>query len=666
MGVKLQRNLGMEEQQVIWRRWSRLICIGLLVLGSSVDSCLSLNDEGISLLRFRERVGRDPYGVLLNWKFSDGAKNPCSWFGVKCSNDDKVISLDLKDLSLEGTLAPEIRNLVYMKSIILRNNSFSGIIPIGIGELKELKVLDLGFNNFDGPLPSNLGDNLSLVILLVDNNKNLGGIKESQLSSLWQRSYSIRRAISWSIARVGEVAHRRLLQAANALHFPNTKFVKHKSGMALSLSSPQSSQLDPHHIFEPPTTSPAPSPAPAPVATPVRPFFPLADPPAAPPPVLPKLVVPRNSAIPSSSEGTGVHKKSYRWPISVAVGASFLSIAAVVFLLCRSKKVVSVKPWVTGLSGQLQKAFVTGVPKLKRSELETACEDFSNIIGSSSDGTMYKGTLSSGVEIAVTSTAVTSAKEWSRHYEGQFRKKIDVLSNVNHKNFVNLLGFCEEEEPFTRMMVFEYAPNGTLFEHLHIKEAEHLDWGVRLRIAMGIAYCLEYMHQLSPPVIVKNLQSTSIYLTEDYAAKISDLGFWSEATAVKMGSSDTESPLTPSVDTESNIYSFGIILLEMITGGLPYCVNDVQLVEWASDYLRKTRPVKDMVDSTLKYFHEEKLEKLCEVVRSCINPDPKERPTIKDVTAQLREITAMTPDGATPKLSPLWWAELEIISTEAT
>ncbi|XP_026431876.1 probable inactive receptor-like protein kinase At3g56050 [Papaver somniferum] len=653
MGVKLQRNLGMEE---LWRwRWRRLICIGLLVLGSCVDSCLSLNDEGISLLRFRERVGRDPYGVLLNWKFSDGAENPCSWFGVKCSTDDKVISLDLKDLSLEGTLAPEIRNLVYMKSIILRNNSFSGIIPLGIGELKELKVLDLGFNNFDGPLPSNLGDSLSLVILLVDNNKNLGRIEKSQLSSLWQVSHSIRRAITWSIAQVGEVARRSLLRAVNAPRSLEIDALKSISGK--QTHSSVSPALSP--FSQPPTPSPAPAH--------VRPFFPPIDHSAflaAPPPIVPNIH--STSAFPSPPERTGAHSKKYLPIVSVAIGASFLSIAAIVVLLCRSKKVVSVKPWVTGLSGQLQKAFVTGVPKLKRSELETACEDFSNIIGSSSDGTMYKGTLSSGVEIAVTSTAVTSSKEWSKHHEGQFRKKIDVLSKVNHKNFVNLLGFCEEEEPFTRMMVFEYAPNGTLFEHLHIKEAEHLDWGVRLRIAMGIAYCLEYMHQLSPPVIVKNLQSTSIYLTEDYAAKISDLGFWSEATAVKMGSSDTENPLTPSVDTESNIYSFGIILLEMINGGLPCCVNDVQLVEWASDYLRKTRPVKDMVDSTLKYFHEENLEKLCEVIRSCINPDRKERPTIKDVTAQLREITAMTPDGATPKLSPLWWAELEIISTEAT
>lgn len=137
----------------------------------------------------------------------------------------------------------------------------------------------------------------------------------------------------------------------------------------------------------------------------------------------------------------------------------------------------------------------SGVPNLKRSELETACEDFSNVIGSSSMGTVYKGTLSSGVEIAVTSLAVESAKEWPENLESQFRKKvhnelilvknycfhscylfsrfnlilfqIEQLSKVNHKNFVNLIGYCEEQEPFTRMMVFEYAPNGTLFEHLH-------------------------------------------------------------------------------------------------------------------------------------------------------------------------------------------------------
>lgn len=125
--------------------------------------------------------------------------------------------------------------------------------------------------------------------------------------------------------------------------------------------------------------------------------------------------------------------------------------------------------WISGLSGQLQMAFVSGVPKLHRAELEAACEDFSNIVQCYSDFTIYKGTLSSGVEIAVFSSIISSSKEWSKRSESHFRRKVDTLSRVNHKNFINLIGYCEENEPFTRAMVFEYAPNGTLSEHLHSK-----------------------------------------------------------------------------------------------------------------------------------------------------------------------------------------------------
>lgn len=334
-------------------------------------------------------------------------------------------------------------------------------------------------------------------------------------------------------------------------------------------------------------------------------------------------------------------------------------------LIFRTKKMVTVKPWATGLSGPLRKAFITGVPKLNRSELVTACEDFSNVIESSSDGKLYKGTLSSGVEIAVTSTTVLSAKDWSNHLEGHFRKKIDTLSKVNHKNYVNLVGFCEEEEPFTRMMVFEYAPNGTLFEHLHIKEAEHLEWGVRLRIAMGVAYCLEHMHQLTPPVVHNHLNSTAIYLTEDYAAKLSDFSFWNGAAMAKMGSRITEVSDSPS-DPENNIYCFGVILLEMITGRLPYAdENDDELLDWASDYLTRKEPARYMVDPILEKFDEDELERLCEVIRACLKPDPIQRPTISEVVGQLRGITGMAPDAASPRASPLWWAELEILSTSS-
>ncbi|EMS58575.1 putative LRR receptor-like serine/threonine-protein kinase MRH1 [Triticum urartu] len=328
---------------------------------------------------------------------------------------------------------------------------------------------------------------------------------------------------------------------------------------------------------------------------------------------------------------------------------------------CRAKKVGTVRPWVTGLSGQLQRAFVTGVPSLKRSELEAACEDFSNIIGSTANCMLYKGTLSSGVEIAVVSSLISSKNDWSKECESQYRKKISSLSKVGHKNFINLLGYCEEENPFTRAMVFEYAPNGTLFEHLHVREAENLDWMARLRISMGIAYCLEQMHKLNPPVVPRSFSSTTIHLTDDFAAKVSDLDFWNGTKG-----SDSVTDDCTMLDTESIVHQYGIILLEILTGRVPFPEQDLPLEQWASIYFEGKMPLAELMDSSLGSFPEETAHALCDVARSCIDPDPSKRPRMALVAAQMKEITAVGPEGATPKVSPLWWAELEIMSAEAT
>ncbi|KAF2303135.1 hypothetical protein GH714_014074 [Hevea brasiliensis] len=149
-----------------------------------------------------------------------------------------------------------------------------------------------------------------------------------------------------------------------------------------------------------------------------------------------------------------------------------------------------------------------------------------------------------------------------------------MLSRVNLKNFVNLIGYCEEDEPFNRMMVFEYAPNGTLFEHLHVKEMEDLDWSARMRIIMDIVYCLQYMHHdLNPPVAHSNLNSHNIFLTDDYAATITDISFLPQDSSKSKSSGNNElvhSTLPPLADVETNVYCFGILLLEIISGKLQY------------------------------------------------------------------------------------------------
>lgn len=615
-----------------------MCCLFLL----NLNLCFSLNDEGGVLLKIKERVTNDPNGVLLNWIDEVGVESPCSWFGVECSQQ-YIVALNLKDLCLSGTLAPDIGDLVHMKSIILRNNSFSGVIPEDIANLKQLEVLDLGYNNFNGQIPHKLGDSLSISVLLVDNNELLSRtspeinehqkLSEVQVDELLLSSTT--RA-SWKLNEKGNGARRKLAQDSPPVQNEEFFFPP------FPLPPPEDSTPPPD---APPPQPPPPTPAPSPEPSGSAPSpFP------ATPPISP-------SSHPTPEGGPTAPPKSSRRNhnriliISLATGGPLLLLLTIGICFWQSGKVSTVKPWVTGLSGQLQRAFVTGVPKLKRSELEAACEDFSNVIGSASSCTLYKGTLSSGVEIAVASIAVASAKDWSNSMEAQFRKKIDTLSKVNHKNFVSLIGYCGEEEPFTRMMVFEYAPNGTLFEHIHIREAEHLNWATRLRIAMGMAYCLEHMHQLTPPLVHKNFKSSSVYLTEDYAAKISDFYFSTD---------DSSTETEPNV--QSNVYSFGVVLYEMITGKLPYTAGSTSLEDWASDYLGGTRYLREMVDPTLETYSEDQLQQIGRVIRGCTCPDPRERLSMKEVCVKLREITGIEPDGAIPKLSPLWWAEIEIMS----
>ncbi|WOG94077.1 hypothetical protein DCAR_0313368 [Daucus carota subsp. sativus] len=457
-----------------------------------------------------------------------------------------------------------------------------------------------------------------------------------------------------NLSVAGNVFHRRLLDI-DVVDAPRRYSLRRQIA---SLFPPKTIKALPSSAQPP---SPSPSPSPSPVPSPV----PSPSPSAAQipevtvpsgPPSRPSSPFPENSPgsdDEQSSRGSG-SKHHLAITLSAALGGSaLLLLLASGIYFCRSNKVSAVRPWATGLSGQLQKAFVTGVPSLKRTELEAACEDFSNVLSTSATGTVYKGTLSTGVEIAVTSLAVESAKEWPENLESQFRKKIYQLSRVNHKNFVNLIGYCEEDKPFTRMVVFEYAPNGTLFEHLHIRESEHLDWGMRMRIIMGIAYCLEHLHQLKPPIPHKSLNSSAVSLTEDYAAKLSDFGLWNEIASKDMQASP-----------ESNVYSFGVLLFELVTGRLPYMVDSFALEDWASDYLRGDQPLGEMVDQILTSFDEEQLEQIGEVIKSCCHYNPKQRPAMKNVTARLKEITRIRAEEAVPRLSPLWWAELEIISSE--
>ncbi|KAI7746994.1 hypothetical protein M8C21_016302 [Ambrosia artemisiifolia] len=624
-----------------------LSCFLLFVL-HLIQRCSSLNPEGLALLEVRAGVSHDPFGAFTSWNPSD--YNPCSWSSVHCV-DGNVHVLDLSGLSLEGVLAPEIGNLTRLRCLVLSQNKFSGVIPKELGELTMLEVLDLRDNNFSGHIPSELGKLPSLKRLLLCNNNLEGSIPmelrapnflyelqyDDNLLSvvangvgclnrkfgrcIWQGGPKLQKKADSLLIQIKEtfISYFNLFQLNHRSSSTNCAInekceseegmtentVRRKLGEesqnVAAAPYPRDGIVPPKIIALPTTRSSGSFPA-----VPKKPL-----PPPSPPPDIPQ----------TSSNET-----------------------------------------LTPQSGREGR-----VPKLNRTELETACEDFSNIIATREEYTLYKGTLSNGVEICVASTAIASLKDWSKRAEIEFRKKIDALSRVNHKNFVNLIGYCVEDEPFVRMMVFEFATNGLLSEHLHVKELEHLDWSSRMRIIMGTAYCLEYMHELNPPVPHTNLTSRMICLTDDYAPKVAEMDFWRDLVSKEKLSPVSESEhsaLPPLIDTETNVYSFGILMLEIISGKLPNSDEQGPLVAWAEQYLNDKGNTNDMIDPTLEFFAQHELDIICEVIEECIQQDALKRPTMKEVVTKLKEVLKISPDQAMPRLSPLWWAELEILSGE--
>ncbi|KAF2303081.1 hypothetical protein GH714_013634 [Hevea brasiliensis] len=199
---------------------------------------------------------------------------------------------------------------------------------------------------------------------------------------------------------------------------------------------------------------------------------------------------------------------------------------------------------------------------------------------------------------------------------------------------------------------------------------EHLDWSARMRIIMAITYCLQYMHHdLNPPVAHSNLNSHNIFLTDDYAATMIEISFLPQDSSKSNSSGDNESAhstLPPLADVETNVYCFGILLLEIISGKLQHLEEQGFLEKLAAEYLNDKHSIGCLIDPTLKSFKNNELDLICEIIQECIQPDPRQRPTMKDITSKLREVIAISPDQSTSRLSLLWWAELKILSVEAT
>jgi len=290
-------------------------------------------------------------------------------------------------------------------------------------------------------------------------------------------------------------------------------------------------------------------------------------------------------------------------------------------------------------------------------ELEKATDNFSEsrILGQGGQGTVYKGMLVDGRTVAVKKSKVVDEDKLE-----EFINEVVILSQINHRHVVKLLGCCLETEVPT--LVYEFIPNGNLFQHIHEESDDYTKtWGMRLRIAVDIAGALSYLHSAaSSPIYHRDIKSTNILLDEKYRTKVSDFGtsrsvtidhtHWTTVISGTVGYVDPEYYGSSQYTDKSDVYSFGVVLVELITGEKPVItVSNSQEIRGLADHFRvamKENRFFEIMDARIRDgCKPEQVMAVANLARRCLNSKGKKRPCMRKVFTDLEKILASQEDS---------------------
>lgn len=292
-------------------------------------------------------------------------------------------------------------------------------------------------------------------------------------------------------------------------------------------------------------------------------------------------------------------------------------------------------------------------------ELKMITENFrrDHMLGGGGFGNVYKGFISDDLKEDIEPIPVAvKVHDGDNSYQGhrEWLAEVIFLGQLSHPNLVKLIGYCCEDQH--RVLIYEYMERGSVENNLFSRVLLPLPWSIRMKIAFGAAKGLAFLHEAEKPVIYRDFKTSNILLDQDYNAKLSDFGLAkdgpvgdkSHVSTRIMGTYGYAAPeyiMTGHLTPRSDVYSYGVVLLELLTGRKSLdksrAAREQNLTEWALPMLRDKKKLVNIVDPRLNGDYPIKgLHKAAMLAYHCLNHNAKARPLMRDIVDSLEPLQA--------------------------